>query len=126
MASHLERIHSADGNDLLENPTYYGLPTFDEFKNNYEKYMGRDDELFEQADKGSHLLKGVVQKHRFEICGFRCKTLEEVERIASSQGIPLKALDFRPILIPQGGGKADILVKFVTKDDWEKRNAKMG
>lgn len=126
MSSHLERLHSAEANDVLSNPEYYGLPTFDQFKNNYEKYMGRDDDILAQASNGSKLLKNVEKKYRFELLNYRCDTLEEVERIAKEQGIPLKELDFRPVLLPLGGGKADILVKFVTKSDVEKRNAILG
>lgn len=123
MSSHLEKLREATTDQVMDNPEYYGMPSFDSFKRNYEKFMGRDDDLLSQADKGSVFLKDVVQRHKFEIEGYRCDSLEEVERVALQQGIPIKELDFRPILIPTGGGKADVLIKFVSKQERERRNA---
>lgn len=107
--------------ELLENPTAYGLPTFDQFAKNQEKYLGRDDDRFAEAEAGSRNLEKHVQRHIYEIEGYRCKTLEEVERIAQSQGIKLRELDYQPQVVPLGGGKCDLLVKFVSKDTRERR-----
>lgn len=108
--------------ELLENPNKFGAPTFDEFVANREKYIGRDDDRFSEADRGSSHLKSVVQRHVYEIEGYRCKTLEEVEKVARNQGINLRELDYRPEVIPLGGGKCDLLVKFISKDEREKRS----
>lgn len=116
----IENFTEADMEDIKANPAKYGAPTFEEFKRNPEKWTGRHDDLLSSADKGSQILKGV-QKHIYEIEGYRCSTLEEVEKIAASQGIPIRSLDYRPELIPLGGGKANILVKFVSKDVRERR-----
>lgn len=100
--------------DIVADPTKYGAPTFEEFRRSPERFLGRQDQILSSADKGSKFLNNV-QRHIYEIEGYRCKTIEEVERVAASQGIPLRELDYRPELIPQGGGRADILVKFVSK-----------
>lgn len=109
--------------DVLENPTRYGVPTPEEFRKNPEKWLGREDEKFALCDKGSSLLSRVVKRHVFEIEGYRCKTLEEVEKVALGQGIPLKDLDYEPELIPCGAGKYDVVVKFVSKKERQKREA---
>lgn len=110
-----------DIEEIMSDPTAYGLPTFEEFAKNSEKYLGRDDEKLGLADAGSRNLEKHVQRHIYEIEGYRCKTLEEVERIAKSQGIPLRELDYQPMVQPTGGGKCDILVRFVSKAKREQR-----
>lgn len=110
-----------DVSEILEDPHKYGMPTFEEFARNSEKYLGRDDDAFSQVDAGSRNLDRHVKRHVYEIEGYRCKSLEEVERVARSQGIALKELEYEPELIPLGGGKCDILIKFVSKKDREKR-----
>lgn len=118
----IERLREIDVNDILADPHQFGMPTFDEFKKNPEKWLGRDDELLSSADVGCDRIKNVVKRHIYEIEGYRTRKLEEVERIAESQGIPLKQLDYRPQIIPLGGGYCDILVKFVSKRERQKRS----
>lgn len=107
--------------DLMAEPESYGLPTFDQFVKNSEKYLGRDDDRFMEVDRGSKNLDRHVQRHVYEIEGYRCKSLEEVERIAAQQGIALRELDYRPQVIPTGAGKCDLLIRFVSKETREKR-----
>lgn len=116
-----ERFVENGLDEIIQNPNKFGAPTFEEFKRNKSKYVGRDDDSLAIVDKGSNNLCRVVENQIYEIEGFRCKTLEEVERIAGDYGIPLRELDYRPELIPQGGGKAKMLIKFVSKLDREKR-----
>ena len=99
-----------------------GVPTFDEFCKNPDQWRTRDDAKLAEVDKGGKINR-VTQKHRYEIAGFKCKTLHEVERIASNQGIPMKELDYRPVCIPQTGHKCDMLIKFMPKWEREKRDA---
>lgn len=123
MSNYTERLGAVkDVSEVLENPSYFGLPTFEEYAKNAEQFLGRDDEAFAQVDAGSKNLDRHVQRHVYEIEGYRCKTLEEVERVAKSQGIELGSLDYAPQVMPLGGGKCDILVKFVSKAEREKRS----
>lgn len=111
-----------DLDQLQSNPNSYGVPTFEEFSKNPSKYRASDEESLNQVDKGSTIFhKGV--KYRYEIEGYRCKSLEEVERISKEQGIPLKDLDYRPEIIPQGGGRAEFLVKFMSKNQRDRRKS---
>jgi len=107
--------------DIAADPHAFGAPTFEEFKKNHGKYSASNDATLAIVDKGSNNLNRVVDKYIYEIEGFRCKNLEEVERIAGDYGIPIRDLDYRPELIPQGGGKAKMLIKFVSKHDRERR-----
>lgn len=121
MSKIAERFRNATQNDVIENPAAFGAPTFEEFKRNREKYVGRDDDVLAQVDKGGELVRKFAQRFIYEIEGYRCKTLEEVERVASSQGIPLRELDYRPHVIPQGAGKWDAVIRFVPKSSTGRR-----
>lgn len=92
-----------------------GAPSFEDFKKNREKWVGKDDDNLGQVDAGSQNINRYVQRHVYEIEGYRCETLEEVERVARNQGIPVRELDYKPEVLPQSGYKCDLLVKFVPK-----------
>lgn len=110
------------GKDDYIDPTKLGMPSFDEFAKNPEKYMGREDDRLSEADVGASQVKHLVKRHIYEIEGYRCKTLEEVERVARNQGIPIRELDYRPSMVQAGAGKYDIIVKFVPKEMAQVRN----
>ena len=102
--------------DLLNNPKAYGLPTFEEFAAKPEKWRQSAERIFEMVDIGStNGLKNVVAKHEYEILGYKCNSLEEDERVAKNEGIALASLEIKPEILPQGGGKCNILVRFTKK-----------
>jgi hypothetical protein len=121
MSNTLKKFETADINEVLEDPTKFGMPSFDDFCKNQDKYMGRDDDVFSETDRGCQQLGRVVKRHIYEIEGYRCKTLEEVERIALDKGIKLRELDYRPQLQANTSGKLDNKVVFVSKAQREKR-----
>ena len=98
-----------------------GVPSFSEFAENPEKFRVREDWRFAAIDGAGTELKHLLKKAVYEIEGYRCKSLEEVERVAASQGIPIKSLDYRPELIPLGGGKYNVLIKFIPQETRIKR-----
>lgn len=109
--------------EVLSDPTKFGAPTFKEFVRDYDKHKkNAKRDSFGAIDKGSQVLGKLVQKHEFEIEGHRCSSLERVEQIAKDYGWDLHELDYRPEIIPQGGGKHNILIKFISKVEREKRN----
>ena len=116
MGDNMKDIDIHPGEELRK----MGAPTFQEFKKNREKWVGRDDDVLARADKGGNINR-VTKKHIYEIEGHRCKSLEEVERVAASKGIPLRELDYQPKVIPGIGHKCDVLVKFVPKHVRDKR-----
>ena len=117
----IDNIEDVTWEEFSTNPEKYGFPSLENWAKEREKYLGRDDDILASADKGSDLLKRTVHRHVYEIEGYRCKNLEEVERVAKEQGINLKGLDYRPQLVQAGAGKYDIIVRFVAKDEREKR-----
>jgi hypothetical protein len=93
------------------------IPSFEEFKKNPDKFRARVNwqKRFELVDLAGNSLKGQLQKVYYEIAGYRCKTLHEVESVARREGIDLNSLEFQPVIIPNAGHKCDILVRFVVK-----------
>lgn len=120
--SHLQKIAEAkDTGEIFDRPEDFGMPTFDEFSKNREKYMGRDDDRLMEVERGSQSMRRNVSRHIYEIEGYRCRSLEEVERIAKEMGINLRELDYRPQVQQASAGKVDLLVRFVSKATREKR-----
>lgn len=108
--------------DLAENPNKYGMPTFEEFRKNKEKWMGRADEEIAAIDKGDPMLKC---KQRYFIESYRVDSLEQAERIAIDMGYDL----FRDFVIcPQLRPDETLRgfyneVTFRVKDDLKKRES---
>ena len=118
----LHRFAEAKSTDeIFDDPEAFGLPTFEQFSKSPEKWVGREDDRLMEVDRGSTMLNKHVQRHIYEIEGFRCKSIEEVERVALSQGIPLRELDYRPQVVPSSAGKCDLLVRFVSKKKRDER-----
>lgn len=111
-----------DISDLVERPHDYGFFTFEEFVKNRDKIVGPgpEQEALACVEKGGTLFNRYTKRHVYEVGGYRCKTLEEVERVARAQGIPIN--HFKATIIDQGCGKGDILVKFMSRSEIESRN----
>lgn len=67
--------------------TVPGMPSFQEFAANPDRWRGRTDEIFESAQNGSVLLKHMIEKHIYYFEHFRVEKLEHVERIISDEGL---------------------------------------
>lgn len=72
--------------DLMENPSKFGMPTLAEFVRNKEKFMGREDDEIAAIDRGDPLL-GCRQRYYVE--HYRVESLEQAQRIASDMGLNL-------------------------------------
>lgn len=104
--------------ELIDDPKRFGLPTFEEFCQNPDKYRPRWDSRLAAADAGSKNLSHVVNRYVWEVEGVTCKSPEQAERIAREKGIDLNLglYDIEPHVVPIGGGKCDILVRIVRKE----------
>jgi hypothetical protein len=105
--------------ELAENPTKFGMPTFSEFSKNKEKWMGRADDEIAAIDRGDPML-GCRQKYYVE--QYRVESLEQAERIARDMGHDLFH-DFvvHPQLRPDGGAGFYNEVTFRVKASLQKR-----
>lgn len=107
--------------DTIDTLAKMGAPTFEEFKRHRERYMGRDDDVLSSVDSAGTMIKGYLKRVVYELEGYRCKSLEEVERVAASQGIPLSQLEYRAVCVPQSSYTCDVLVKFMSKAEYQRR-----
>lgn len=109
--------------ELTENPSKFGMPTFEEFRKNKERWMGRPDDELAAIDAGDKIL-GCRQKYFIEGDGGRysCDSLEHVQRIADDMGLNLYH-DFviDPQLRPDGAAGFYNEVTFRAKAFLEKR-----
>lgn len=108
--------------DIVADPTKFGAPTYESFKKDPTKFLGKPDQVLATVDKGSENLKRIISKYIYEVEGYRCHTLAEVERVAGSQGIEMKDLDYQPEVIPLGGGRANLLIRFISKKTKQRRS----
>ncbi len=117
-----EMWESATTHDLQNNPLKYGAPTLKNFIKRLDYYRNGYEKTFGRVDKGGAIANKFTKKQIFEIEGYRCKTLEEVERVAGDMGLDLDALKYQGHCLPLGGGSADMLIKFISEADLQKRN----
>lgn len=102
--------------EVIADPKKFGLPTFEEFKKNPKLLKIRTD-LFDSIDNGpQRLLKNHIQKIRYQWKGYYFDKLEQVATAIENDGYDPKDLDYQPELIPQGGGKCNVVVRIVRKD----------
>lgn len=103
-----------------------GVPSFEEFEKDPDKYRkkfyGSEDDTLAWDDKGSTILKGKVKKHHYEVEGYKCKNLEEVQRVAHNMGYKMSDLKAIRELVPHAGGWCDIRVKYLSPETYNRRN----
>ncbi len=87
--------------DLSENPNKYGLPTFEEFAKNPDKWRYGSNQIVNAIDRGTSLFSNVSH-HTYKIktksgmiydCG---QSLEKAEYVARQEGYGLADLKCRP------------------------------
>ena len=117
-----ELWESATTSDLMNNPEKFGAPTFEQFKARRNHYKKNHNTSFGNIEKGGDISNRFTKKQIYELGGYRCKTLEEVERVALQMGLSLETLSdkYQAQFIPLGGGQAEVLVKFMTPEDKQK------
>lgn len=100
---------------IIANPTKYGLPTFEDFAKNPDKWREAKDELFRSADGSIIAARQGLRKQTYEFEGYRANSLEEVERMCEQEGVAINSLEMRPHVIPVSAGVFDLLVHFRRK-----------
>lgn len=113
MDDQFEKFTDATIEDVVQNPHHYGMPTFEEYVKNRDKYLGRKDDWFSAVDKGSSILSRRVKKHIYKVHGVTCESLEQAERIAGEMGLDAWKLVPKPQVIDVGGGWCNLEVNLV-------------
>ena len=109
---------SATTQDIMENPEQFGAPTLEQFRKRRDFYQKHSNTVFDRIDKGGKISNRFTKKQKFEIDGYRCNTLEEVEHVAKNEGIDLDAVakNYTAEFQPLGGGQADVLIRFMSPE----------
>ena len=107
--------HDTDLEEVMADPKKFGLPTFEEWKKNPD-LLKNQLSVFDSVDNGPQkLLKTQLRRIRYQWRGYYFDKIEHVERAIHSDGVDVNELDYQPEVIPQGGGKLDLLVRIVKK-----------
>lgn len=115
--------------DLEQNPNKFGFPTFEQFAKNPEhfknKFLGTETQALESVSNGSsnNALRQATKETVYEILHYRTKKLEDVERIARDNGIDLRAMKYRAVINNMGGHMGQVVVKFMSQADYERRQS---
>lgn len=124
MGSRARRIdQSTTIEDLMANPHAYGIPSFEDYQRNPGKWnMGANPEAaMESITAGPQKFRKDLNKIIFKINGKEMPE-DHVERALSDFGFTLEDIDLgnrKSLLkkdiqmIPQGGGKYDLVVNFL-------------
>lgn len=123
----MEHWQSADFDEIMSNPEKFGAPTFEQFKANRDKWLGRWDDKFAEVDRGSRMpgLGRMIKKYKYQVEHYTCDSLEECEKVALSLGIDLQSNEYKyeTVLVPQGGGTCDAVIKFISTDERKRRES---
>lgn len=109
--------------DLMANPTKYGVPTFAEYKKNRDKWNpgGREDESMIVLTDGPQKFRKDLLKIKLKINGHEMPP-EKIEVELKNHGYTLADIDLENRnsrlrkdiqMHPQGGGKYDVVVNFL-------------
>lgn len=108
--------------DILADPNKFGAPTFDQFRNNYGAYQRRQDDAMTAITQGPQQFRKDLNKIIFKINGVELPGEDAVETALLDHGYSLADIDIENQnsrlqktieMIPQGGGKYDIVVNFI-------------
>lgn len=120
----MRRINAATTmEDLLKNPTQFGIPSFETYKKNrhiWNPGAVEESGMIALTD-GPKLFRRDLNKITFRVHGHDCKE-EQVEKRLGDFGYTLSDIDLENRnsrlrktinMIPQGGGKYDLVVDFL-------------
>lgn len=115
----VNELSKAEIGDLASNPKKYGLPTFEEFAKEPQKYTSAftPNDLMAQIDRGSQTLNRHVVDHEYWVGTYRCRSLESAEKMLGEMGITITTDNLKPEVIDIGAGKCKIKVTFKLPDD---------
>ena len=107
--------------DVMENPHKFGCPSFEEYMRERDKWTTREDDAMIMLTDGPKKFRNDLRKITFKIHGMEMPE-EHIERALGDYGYTLADIDVENRnsqlkktmeIIPQGGGKYDVVVNFM-------------
>lgn len=83
--------------DLQNDPKKYGLPTFEEFCQNPDKWRMAKDRAWELLDVGSVAMKNQIAEHVYYVAGYKCQSLEMAQRVLEDEYGLKEAIDLKSL-----------------------------
>lgn len=103
--------------DILNNPHRFGLPTFEEFRKNSEKYKNNESKHLGMVENSSVNFKKLIKKQSYQFEGIKCNCLEHAQNVAADHGCNLfRDCDIHPQMLgDRESGYINIVVNFKRK-----------
>lgn len=104
--------------DIIRDPKYFGMPTFDEFAANPDKYRKRSDEMLTAMDNSSQTeLRQQLKSDKYEFEGYTVDSIEKLERILNDEGLTDDTVNWSPQVhwLADGSGKCEIVHRITRK-----------
>lgn len=104
-----------------------GFPTFEQYAKNPSRYIkqfrGGEHDSLDAVANGSSIrgLRDATKEVEYHILQYKTKKLEEIERIARDNGIDLRRMKFKAIIQNMGGQNGQIVVRFMSPEEYERR-----
>jgi len=106
--------------DIIDNPTRYGMPTFDEFCKNRDHYLKNwklnDEAVFDSADLGSVLNKKRTKEHWYYYGMHKSKKLYDCVKAIQDDGISFDDVTYIVAKEETTAGKFIFHIKFFPKE----------
>lgn len=111
--------------DIISDPNKFGMPTWEQYKKNPEKFKNPLGKKMDLLDGGSTFLKNVVDKYEYVFRGWTCKTLEQLETIMREEGTNLDDCEICPEMVPSfKTGKVNFQILIKERLIWTPNSAK--
>jgi hypothetical protein len=98
------------------------FPRFEEFQKNPDKWRVNEEDIFISLAQMEVFFRSRVKSVNYYWRGkYRCKTLEELQRVTRNEGYKGSDLDYQPVVLPTDGtsnhhkSKLDITVNIYSK-----------
>lgn len=111
-----QRLDEVTAQDVLENPSAYGFPTFSEYRRNPKKW-DQLPSVMGSAYDGTKIMPKLIKTHDYGFISptgkrWRSRKLEEIDRIVLDHGYTERDLEMKPEMEQVGGGKYKNMVWF--------------
>lgn len=108
------------------------FPTFAEFKKNPDKYRVKEEDIFISLEQMECFFKKRVRSVSYYWRGtYKCRTLQELQRLTRNEGFKGNDLEYQPIAAPSHGtsnlhdSKVDVRVNIYSKIEFRLMGGKV-
>ena len=97
--------------DIIRDPNAYGMPSFDQFRKDPDKFRDSEGARMGRLDQGSRVFNNLVEKQTYKYKKWETTSLEEFQRVLKNEGKDFMNMKLCPQVIPTKGGKCEIVIE---------------